>query len=88
MTTSTCSNPHCELRTLNNLKPGECALIADLDHIHRTVCHRLQDLGITEGTRVHLKRRGLFGGPMMLEANGQLFGLRLHEAELIGVVMG
>lgn len=88
MTVTTCSNHCCEWKSLNHLKPGECALIADLDQIHSTICHRLQDLGVSEGTRVQLKRRGLFGGPMMLEANGQLFGLRKHEAELIGVVMG
>lgn len=80
---------NCELlgqnTSLCELKPGQRACICDLSKVHASVCHRLRDLGITEGTHVELKRTSLFGGPLTLEANGQLFGIRQNEARSIGV---
>lgn len=81
------SNSVQHIQSLEHLKPGEYANIADLSQTQPAICHRLLDLGVTEGTRVKLKRISLFGGPLMLEANGQLFGLRRREASLIGVVL-
>ncbi|MGZ9583467.1 FeoA family protein [Paenibacillus marinisediminis] len=78
----------CPLQSLCCLLPGQDACITDLSKTHKAVCHRLLDLGVTEGTHVQLKRTSLFGGPLMLEANGQLFGLRRREALRIGVVIG
>lgn len=82
---STHSTMLCESKSLCQLKPGQRACICDLSKVHASVCHRLRDLGITEGTRVELKRTSLFGGPLTLEANGQLFGIRQREARFIGV---
>lgn len=79
------STTSCEKKSLCVLKPGQRAYICDLSYTHAAVHHRLLDLGISEGTYVELKRVSLFGGPLTLEANGQLFGIRRSEARTIGV---
>ncbi|MCE5171384.1 ferrous iron transport protein A [Paenibacillus profundus] len=71
--------------TLCELKPGQQACICDLTRVHSTIFQRLLDLGVEEGSHVHMKRTSLFGGPLTLEANGQLFGIRRSVARLIGV---
>ncbi|MBN3523119.1 FeoA family protein [Paenibacillus apiarius] len=71
--------------TLSALKPGQQACICDLTRVHASIFRRLLDLGVEEGTCVHMKRASLFGGPLTLEANGQLFGIRRSVARLIGV---
>ncbi|MCG7409878.1 ferrous iron transport protein A [Paenibacillus sp. ACRRX] len=72
-------------KSLGHLKPGETACITNLAKLSDAVSHRLLDLGVTKGTLVKVKRCSLLGGPLMLEANGQLFGLRRVEATLIEV---
>ncbi|NMM54893.1 FeoA family protein [Paenibacillus aquistagni] len=81
----TSAAPSSHKATLHRLKKGKQAHISDMSSIHETVQQRLLDLGVTEGTMIKLIRRSLFGGPLMLEANGQLFGLRRVDASLIGV---
>ncbi|WP_028546032.1 FeoA family protein [Paenibacillus taiwanensis] len=75
----------CTCKSLGHLKPGEAAYITSLARLSSAVSHRLLDLGVTIGTLVKVKRCSLLGGPLMLEANGQLFGLRKVEATLIEV---
>lgn len=71
--------------TLHRLRAGQCAHVSDMNAIHKTIQQRLIDLGVSEGTLIKLVRASLFGGPLMLEANGQLFGLRRGDAARIGV---
>lgn len=71
--------------TLSQTRPGMTVCICDLSKTDSLVCRRLVDLGINEGTEVCMKRKSPFGGPLTLEANGQLFGIRRHDAELIEV---
>ena len=51
----------------------------------RLVKRRLLDFGITEGSEVCVKNMMPFGGPLMLESNGQCVGIRRQEALRIEV---
>lgn len=73
------TTPLCEL------KPGQKGCICDLSEANPAVCRRLMELGVEEGTRVQVMHAGLLGGPLTLEANGQLIGIRRSEARRIGV---
>ena len=70
---------------LGNLRKGEKGKIIDLSQVNRLVKRRLLDFGITEGSEVFVKNTMPFGGPLMLESNGQCVGIRKQEALRIEV---
>lgn len=70
---------------LLNLKPGTTGSIYAIKEMNPILRQRLYDLGVHEGSTVSMKQRGPFGGPITLECNGQLFGIRLKEAKEIEV---
>lgn len=70
---------------LSHAQPGCTVCIHNISELDSLVCRRLLDLGITVGSEVCMKRKSPFGGPLTLEANGQLFGIRKQEAAKIEV---
>jgi ferrous iron transport protein A len=71
---------------LTEMKIGDRATIIDLSGLNRLVKRRLTDLGAREGSHIHFRRALPFGGPFILEAQGQLIGLRRADASAIEVV--
>jgi ferrous iron transport protein A len=70
---------------LTEMKKGDRATIIDLSRLNRLVKRRLIDLGAHEGSSIHFRRALPFGGPFILEARGQLIGLRQTDASQIEV---
>ncbi|MEC0368718.1 FeoA family protein [Paenibacillus chibensis] len=71
--------------TLIHLQPGTAGSIYAIHKMNPILRRRLYDLGVHEGSIVSMKQRGPFGGPVTLECNGQLVGIRLKEAKEIEV---
>ncbi len=70
---------------LTDLQPGRKARILDTARVSEMVRRRLIDLGIMEGSEVCVKRILPLGGPITMEAGGQLIGIRRKEAGMIEV---
>lgn len=68
-----------------SLKAGDKGIIINISHVTPLVQRRLLDLGITEGSEVCVKCVMPFGGPIMIESNGQCVGIRRKEAEQLEV---
>ncbi|MGC4377938.1 FeoA family protein [Fictibacillus sp. Mic-4] len=73
--------------TLTDLHAGGKARIINTGQINELVQRRLLDLGIMEGSVVSIKRILPLGGPVAVEAKGQLIGIRRREAKMIQVEM-
>ncbi len=71
-----------EGKTLRDLRPGECAVVASLsgDVLSQ---RRLADMGITPGTSVFLRKAAPFGDPIEISLRGYELTLRKSEAESI-----
>lgn len=72
---------------LADLKPGCKGWIKDLTAVNELLRCRLIDLGIMEGTEIRVKQKLPFGGPLTIEAGGQLLGIRRIEAKKIRLVI-
>ncbi|BBW96299.1 FeoA family protein [Geobacillus sp. FSL W8-0032] len=70
---------------LTDLHKGETAFIVRLAVDNEALKQRLLHLGVKEGKRVRLKAAMPFGGPVMIEVDGQAIGLRRKEASAIEV---
>ncbi|MCJ8013318.1 ferrous iron transport protein A [Paenibacillus sp. KQZ6P-2] len=70
---------------LLSLQPGATGSIYAIHDMNPILRRRLYDLGVHEGSVVSMKQRGPFGGPVTLECNGQLLGIRVKEARGIEV---
>lgn len=70
---------------LTDIHTGENVRITNMNQINELVQRRLLDLGVMEGTTVKIKHILPLGGPIAIEAKGQLIGIRRHEAKLIQV---
>jgi len=71
-------------RTLDQLVPGERAIIAQLDS-DAAIARRLMELGLVPGTTVELVRRAPLGDPIELSVRGVHLSLRRSEASRIHV---
>lgn len=69
---------------LSDLKPGESALIQGYAQMAGFQI-RLQELGLTRGTRVSLQRFSPLGDPMEICARGSRLSVRKKDADLIFV---
>ncbi|WP_237690828.1 FeoA family protein [Paenibacillus caui] len=72
---------------LDQLRPGNSARIFQMDLVAPLLKSRLSDLGVEEGTAIKIKSRIPFGGPITLEAAGQLIGIRQSDAARIEVFL-
>ncbi|MBS4177754.1 FeoA family protein [Lederbergia citrea] len=70
---------------LSDIHAGEKVRITNTDWINELVQRRLLDLGIMEGSVLKIKRILPLGGPITIEAKGQLIGIRRCEAKKIRV---
>jgi ferrous iron transport protein A len=71
--------------TLTQIGKEKIARIINMESVSPVVRRRLLDMGIMEGTLVQLKRSLPFGGPCMIEAEGQWIGIRRSDADNIRV---
>jgi ferrous iron transport protein A len=70
--------------TLDDLKPGECAVVAGVggsDALHR----RLLDMGLTPGAKVILQKTAPLGDPLEIHLRGYALTLRREDARKIDV---
>jgi ferrous iron transport protein A len=74
-----------EKMVLTDLQQGERAIITNLAVTNEVVRQRLLHMGMREGEKVCVKCMMPFGGPVMVEVDGQYICLRRKEAACIGV---
>ena len=70
--------------TLDQLAPGESAVIVDVD-AGAPMGRRLLDVGIAPGVRARVIRRAPLGDPMEICLPDMLVSLRSYEAALVRV---
>ncbi|WP_349772305.1 FeoA family protein [Lederbergia citrisecunda] len=70
---------------LSDIQVGKKVRIKNTDLVNELVRRRLLDLGIMEGSVLKIKRILPLGGPITIEARGQLIGIRRSEAKKIRV---
>lgn len=70
---------------LSQVIPGTKAIITNAENAGAMLFRRLIDFGVMEGSEVLLVKKLPFGGPLAIEYNGQLIGLRRKDASLIEV---
>lgn len=71
--------------TLSQLITGTKAKITNAENAGSLLFRRLIDFGVMEGAEVLLVKKLPFGGPVAIEYNGQLIGLRRRDASRIEV---
>lgn len=64
---------------LSKAKMNQKMKINDLSLLDPLVKRRLKELGVSEGKGVRVKRFCPFGGPCMLEHDGQLISIRKKD---------
>ncbi|WNF37485.1 FeoA family protein [Bacillaceae bacterium IKA-2] len=69
--------------TLAQVKEGNKVIIKDLSKTNDLIKRRLLDLGIFEGTEVNVLSKMPFGGPIMIESNGNRIAIR--KADMIKI---
>ncbi len=65
---------------------GQTVRLQSLAPLHPSLRRRLTDMGINEGSIIRLKKISLLGGPIVIECNGQLVGLRQNQVKQLEVV--
>lgn len=70
---------------LTEIHAGIKVRIKNITQMNELVQRRLLDLGIMEGSIIKIKRILPLGGPIAIEAKGQLIGIRRREAKMIRV---
>ena len=71
------------LRTLDQLTPGESAVISSVGSERGAVKRRLVDMGLTPGVSVTLRKVAPFGDPLELTLRGYELSLRKEDAKHI-----
>ena len=72
------------MMTLDQLKPGETAVIAAIAG-DSPLTQRLMTLGLLEGTQVGMLRRAIGGDPIEIDVMGCALSLRKDEAKNISI---
>jgi ferrous iron transport protein A len=70
------------MRTAANLKPGETAIIEDIDNDHPS-SRRIMEVGFTPGEEIKLAFEPIFKDPIALTIRGTVIAIRKQEAECI-----
>lgn len=70
------------MKTLNNLKPGQSGVVASITAEGALKRHFL-DMGITKGVVVTMERIAPFGDPVAVRLRGYSLSLRREEAKKI-----
>ena len=72
------------LRTLNNLLPGETAIV-DRFTAELPLQSRLVEMGILPGVEIRLMKKGPFKGPIEIKVRGYEVAIRYRDAMQINV---
>lgn len=75
------------MKTLNNLRPGEVGVVAQITAEGALKRHFL-DMGITKGVPVMMERIAPFGDPVAVRLRGYSLSLRREEAKKIVLEQG
>ena len=70
---------------LNELKVNSVAEIIDIKTTDKLTRRRLFDMGVTNGTKIQIKRLAPLGDPVCFEIRGYELGLRREELKNIVV---
>ena len=70
------------IKKLKDMKPGESGLIVAL---HGNVKHRLIDMGLVKGTKIHVMKFAPLGDPVEIKVKNFELALRNSEAGMIDV---
>lgn len=73
------------MRTLDQLKPGESGVVAEL-HGEGAIQQRLLEMGVLEGSEVEVIRLAPLGDPLEIRVQGYHLSLRKAEAKLVELV--
>ncbi len=72
------------MKTLKEVKVGEDAVVKRL-HGEGATKRRIMDMGITKGTKVHIRKVAPLGDPIELTVRGYELSIRKADAEMIEV---
>lgn len=72
------------MKTLDQLKPGEKGVIANIKSSDLTI--KLLEMGLLPGKTVRFNFKAPFGDPVSVQVSGYSLSLRLDEAHLIELV--
>ena len=72
------------IKKLKDIKPGEEGLIVTL-HGSGNIKHRLIDMGLVKGTKIHVVKFAPLGDPVEIKVKGFELALRVGEAGTIDV---
>ena len=72
------------IKKLKDMKPGESGLIVTL-HDSGNVKHRLIDMGLVHGTKIHVMKFAPLGDPVEIKVKNFELALRNSEAGMIDV---
>lgn len=72
------------MKTLNELKPGDLALVKKV-HGEGNLRKRILDMGIIRGTRLEMVKKAPLGDPIEIKIKGYDLSLRRTEAALVEV---
>ena len=72
------------IKKLKDMKPGESGLIVTL-HGSGNVKHRLIDMGLVNGTKIHVMKFAPLGDPVEIKVKNFELALRNSEAGMIDV---
>ncbi len=67
------------------ISEGETVIVKDLSNINSLTKRRLLDFGIHEGTKISVISKMPFGGPIMVESNGNRVAIRKIDISRIEV---
>ncbi len=73
------------MATLRDVKVGESATVAKLTGTG-ALKRRIMDMGLTKGTRVHVRKVAPLGDPLELTVRGYELSIRKDEAASIEVI--
>ena len=72
------------IKKLKDMKPGESGLIVTL-HGSGNVKHRLSDMGLVHGPKIHVMKFAPLGDPVEIKVKNFELALRNSEAGMIDV---
>ena len=76
-----------DIRSLDNIKVGQEAFVERVE-LEVGIKHRLEDLGVTEGTRLECMGVSPLGDPIALLADGTDIAIRKRDCKKITVSFG
>ena len=72
------------MKTLRQVKVGETVKVVKL-HGEGAVKRRIMDMGLTKGTKVHIRKVAPLGDPVEVTVRGYELSLRKADAEMIEI---